>query len=281
MQTIYRNTYTTDFTVIKNDILNSELSGLAKAALIYLLSKPPHWKLRASDIRRFLKVGVNKAYRILQELRAFGYIVMKRVQSAVHWLVYDTPQSSPKTATSRAVIDRDGFHHDGNSDDLVKTETPVKIQKTTTPLPIQVNQDPLPIESPNVVVSLKKEAIPHIESKHQTTAHQALRTLTKAEADAVVTALTLAMSKGTVSNPIGYLLQLVKASKAGTFSTVKATQAEPAITLDERLAKERQRSEESVKRGQMSNEVYFKWLESTYGSGSAKNDRSESRTRGS
>jgi len=174
MQTIYRNTYTTDFTVIKNDILNSELSGLAKAVLIYLLSKPPHWRLRATDIKRFLKVGINKVYRILQELRTFGYIVMQRIQSAVHWFVYDAPQGKVETATTRAVIDRDGFHHDGSSDDLVRTETQVKTEKPQQHAPesgsiAPANAIDVVVHCEEIKVADNPEPIPPIRAKCQTT----------------------------------------------------------------------------------------------------------------
>jgi len=80
-----------------------------------------------------------------------------------------------------------------------------------------------------------------------------------------VTALTLAISKGTVSNPIGYLLQLVKASKDGSFSPVQARSGAPVLTLAERIAKEQQRQEEQQRRGAMTSEQHARWLAENFG----------------
>lgn len=108
-------------------------------------------------------------------------------------------------------------------------------------------------------------SVPGIDTRHQKVARKALERLTKEEADSVVTALTLALSKGTVSNPVGYLLQLVKASKAGTFSHVQATGAAPAPTLEARIAKEREKEREAATRGKMSNAEWFRMMNAKFG----------------
>lgn len=301
MQNIIRTNKTANFTILDNAIINAaDLSALARMALIYLLSKPPTWKVRATDIKRHLGVGINKVYRLLQELRDAGYIVMKRVQSAVHWFVYDAPQSSPETATSPAVPDRDGFHHDENSDDIVRTETPLKTYQTTTTCPVI---DPVTASAKVDVVVIDErveqsppDTIPGIAPDQQKAARRVLADLTPEQAALVLSAFTLALSRHNVSSKIGYLVGLVRAMKDGTFSPVETQHCAPASTpnmygqnswagrggngvysqsghagavpvlnLAERLGKERAAREEALKRGKMSNAEHSAWLEREFG----------------
>ena len=113
---INRTNFTSNYSVLPNSIpSNTSLSAHARLALIYLLGKPPTWKMRITDVKRAIGCGINKAYRCLNELIKAGYAKMIRGQSRVDWFFYDTPQTSANT-------DRDGFHHDGNGDELSNTE---------------------------------------------------------------------------------------------------------------------------------------------------------------
>lgn len=301
MQAIYRNTKTDNFTILDNAIINAaDLSALARMTLIYLLSKPSTWKVRATDIKRHLGVGINKVYRLLQELRDAGYIIMKRVQSAVHWFVYDVPQSSHEIAKGLAVTDHDGFHHDGKSDDLVKIENPVKIETSTTPHP-KINPAPASMNVENVVVDEKgKESppdpIPYIAPDQQKAARKVLSELSEDQAALVLSAFALALSRHNVSSKIGYLVGLVKAMKDGRFTAPEPKHAVPASNpylnaqkswawrggngvysqygasggvhiqnLADRLEKERVDSEEALKRGKLSNADHAAWLEREFG----------------
>ncbi|MEY4211479.1 MAG: hypothetical protein RLZ92_1860, partial [Pseudomonadota bacterium] len=128
-QTIYRSTHTSGFSVLPNAIpTNTSLSAHARLALIYLLGKPPAWKMRITDVKRAIGCGVNKAYRCLNELIKAGYARMIRGQSRVDWFFYDTPQSSAES-------DRDGFHHVKNGDDLIKIDPVVITEKNNNAAP--------------------------------------------------------------------------------------------------------------------------------------------------
>ena len=63
------------YTVISNALINDPtLSLAAKMVLIYLLSKPNDWNIRADDIQQALHIGKDKTYHILDELIQHGYL---------------------------------------------------------------------------------------------------------------------------------------------------------------------------------------------------------------
>ena len=71
---IYRTKHLDNFTLITNAIANdANVSPTATTALIYLISKPPHWQFNARDLKRRLGVGLNKVYRTMNELIRAGY----------------------------------------------------------------------------------------------------------------------------------------------------------------------------------------------------------------
>lgn len=68
-----------NFSVIDNEIINNNtLSGLARAILIYILSKPDDWNVKKTDIKKnFLKDSLNAISKSLKELRDAGYAELK------------------------------------------------------------------------------------------------------------------------------------------------------------------------------------------------------------
>lgn len=296
MQYIFKQSQTTHFYQGINAIAqDGSLSDRAARILQYAISLPEDWRIIPRQLMKHFGWGRDVTYKALKELRKRGYAVLVRCRRAATWYVFNTPQTPETLATFTASNQPEptpdaapknpDFKNSTNSDALQKTKHSQRTKETTTAIePIQA------IEKPDVVViqgnvdqkgvakpdtleehTLTKaiddtqQAITGIPDKHQPTARQALRTLTKEEADAVVTALTLALSKGSVQNPIGYLLQLVKASKNGTFSPVEAAGGAPVITLAERIRREQERHHEAQNRGKMTNEQYTEWLQRTYG----------------
>ena len=66
---------TPPYTQIHNNIINDpSLSGKAKWILIYLLSKPPDWKVYESDIVKHTKDGKQAVRTGIQELIKSGFI---------------------------------------------------------------------------------------------------------------------------------------------------------------------------------------------------------------
>src|SRR5450759_2135611 len=143
---IIRTIPTSNFTVLNNAIANdATVSATASAALLYLISKPPHWKFNAYDLKRRLNVGLNKVYRVMRELIRAGYATYQRIQSGTIWNIYDTPQNI-ETAIPPVESHRVNFEHIQNECVLERTEKSVIIEK----------QQPGPIPEPQkpVVVSL-------------------------------------------------------------------------------------------------------------------------------
>jgi predicted transcriptional regulator len=68
-----------NFTIVSNEIFTrSDLSAKAKYTLLYLLSKPSHWKVQAEDVARTVKESKSTIYNAFNELIEAGY--MKRVE---------------------------------------------------------------------------------------------------------------------------------------------------------------------------------------------------------
>jgi len=287
MQTIFKQSQTTHFYQGINAIAqDGSLSDRAARVLQYAISLPEDWRIIPRQLMKHFGWGRDATYAALKELRKRGYAVLVRCRRAATWYIFNTPQTPETLATFTASNQPEptpdaapknpDFKNSTNSDALQNTDEEEKTKKPTTPPPdreLSVSANEQGKTAVDVVVSrdsdedhhVRVSDVPGIEVKYQQTARKALSALSKAEADAVVTALTLALSKGTVSNPIGYLLQLIKASKNGTFSPVQAAGAAPVLTLAERLRQEQERYEEAQRRGSMTSAEHAEWLQRTYG----------------
>ena len=72
---IIRRQLTANFTMIPNDaILDERLSIGARWLLCYLLSRPNDWEVRIADIQKKGAVGREKAYAMVKELIAVGWV---------------------------------------------------------------------------------------------------------------------------------------------------------------------------------------------------------------
>lgn len=72
---IIRRKHNSAFTIVPNAIAtDTRLSIEARWMLIYLLSKPDNWIVRAGDIQRAGSIGRDKAYKLVRECIAAGYI---------------------------------------------------------------------------------------------------------------------------------------------------------------------------------------------------------------
>lgn len=73
--TIITRKRTKNFAVIPNAIADDQrLSLEARGLLVYLLAKPDDWCVDVQNIRKIGKIGRDKAYKLLRELREAGYI---------------------------------------------------------------------------------------------------------------------------------------------------------------------------------------------------------------
>ena len=106
--------YTLPTATIDDDRLSWEARGL----LIYLLSKPDHWKVQVKDLINRTKnaigrpAGRDKVYTILNELRAAGYIVRSFNREGgnfigVEYEIADTPDLEAGAEYVRSLESKD------------------------------------------------------------------------------------------------------------------------------------------------------------------------------
>lgn len=224
MQTIYRSTHTVNYSVLPNTIPNNTaLTAHARLALIYLLGKPKDWKLRIPDLKRALGIGRDKCYQCLSELRAAGYVVMRKVQKGAIWIIYDTPQpieNINETSATYSIIHnpdiqdteiKHAYKISNNSVNKEITTTTPAIEPPAGNVVVSVSED---LVYPDKLTSAQHKQCKHIIKKCEPTLQQA-----------VLTALTFAMIANKVKCPPAYLQGLVTRANNGLFSPVEAQQA--------------------------------------------------------
>lgn len=184
-------------------------------------------------------------------------------------LIEPLADQKPNVVVQRS-IDETELHqaHTNHSDNRLRQRETTALNRRDC-LDVASNTDGIGIDTTTVIAKdtdgIGIDAIPSIDNRHQQVARKALAKLTVEQAQAVLTVFTLAASKGSISNKIGYLIGLTKAALNGTFSPVQPHTAPPALTAAQRLAKERQREHEAQARGRMTNQEHAEWLQRTYG----------------
>lgn len=81
------------FTVIPNEIINDDdLDGSTLGVLVYLLSKPPTWKVTIASLSSTKRFGSHgKLTSILKTLRSLGYAELKRFSDGhTEWTITDS-----------------------------------------------------------------------------------------------------------------------------------------------------------------------------------------------
>lgn len=81
---------------IPRALLDEKMDGLSKSVLCYLLSKPPKWKTRVTDIMAHFTNGERSIRRALDELRALGYVHYSQTRNGNRmgegvWTICDKP----------------------------------------------------------------------------------------------------------------------------------------------------------------------------------------------
>ncbi len=74
-----------------NSIFKSNLTASQLGVLVYLLSKPPHWKLNTIELQKRFKMGANAMQKQLNELKAMRYIVMSGHGASIRYDVHEVP----------------------------------------------------------------------------------------------------------------------------------------------------------------------------------------------
>ena len=127
---IYRETHTTNYTVVSNSLINTKLPSDAKNVLTWLLSKPKNWKLIKIVIAEALGLSKHRVQQAISILRNLGYLCFYRHKDGSgHWDVYETP-SSPSQAQTRVVKPSSTIPTKAIHTDLTNTEYQKIINKT-------------------------------------------------------------------------------------------------------------------------------------------------------
>jgi len=210
---INKTKHTDNYTVIGNaHLANSNLSGDARTALSYLLSRPPSWKMRVKDLQNVLNRCRTTVYKILKQLRVHGFAVLRRSYRKSEWFFSEIPMSSPTPKTSTPPVESQS----------AKIYTDKKYHYLGSKESFLVSKENIP--HPLVVVSLEKEikteqeplVLPaDLPTKHHKQARASLSKIDVQQAALVLTVLSGALKKGRVNNPIAYLHSLINASRAG------------------------------------------------------------------
>ena len=95
-----------NFTVIHNELIDdTRLSWKARGLLVYLLSKPDHWRTTTAYLASQGADGIDSVKAGMRELELYGYVKRLRKQNqAGHWstqtVVFDRPQPVDNTVNN-------------------------------------------------------------------------------------------------------------------------------------------------------------------------------------
>ena len=88
-----------NFTVIHNELIeDTRLSWKARGLLVYLLSKPDHWRTTTAYLASQGADGIDSVKSGMRELEFYGYVRRVKKQNAAgqwsqHTVVFDRPQT--------------------------------------------------------------------------------------------------------------------------------------------------------------------------------------------
>lgn len=116
---IKKERLTKNFASIPNALFEEKgLSLDTIGVLVYLLSLPKDWEVRADHIRKKFGIGKDKQQRIFKELEDAGYLVREKVRGAYgRWITGITIHQTPQKPAVTKNGDTDaGFSGHGQSD---------------------------------------------------------------------------------------------------------------------------------------------------------------------
>lgn len=255
-QNIIRPVVAGNFTVLPNEILNfgRHIDGLKprdSAVLNYLLSRPPHWKLRANDIARAINVSINTVYAALAKLRQLGFASFTRDKTGhTFWII-----SLHETLSSPVSAPRTNFPRQDFCDDLINNESLISNRKTTTGCVSSEDKPPL-VDIINTTTSttivekvqeisqidideleLPIELVSHLSEVEQVIAKKAIR---KSKIDSstyslILLALKTALLTGNVRSPLAYLHSLIHKAKDGSFNNNTNSSNKAPLTREQAI----------------------------------------------
>lgn len=106
----------TQYARIDNRVIDdTNLSPLARLALVHLLSKPDTWQVNDVELRRYLEVGIHKLEGIIAELKNAGYITRTQYKNDKgHWVTSPTYVFELPELNNRSPIPGEPLRENGN-----------------------------------------------------------------------------------------------------------------------------------------------------------------------
>ena len=223
---IIRPQVTDNFTALPNQLLGfgRNIQGLKprdSSVLNYLLSKPPHWKVRANDIARGVNISINTVYAALTKLQKLGIASFTRDKFGyTHWVIslhttLSTPVSTPHTKKPREEFC-----------DVLTNNNLLEINKKTTASRVNLEKKEEALtatiaDNPTIHSEVVNESLILPEQLSEIEKQVAKKSIKKANLDSVtysviLMALKTALSSGNVRSPIAYLNGLINKAKDGS-----------------------------------------------------------------
>ena len=237
MQTIYRTVPASNFTIYANDLINSDIPPTPKTILLYLLSKPDTWQVKAHDIRKQLGLTAYAVKTGLRWLLVAGFAAYTRLKSGhTVWSIFSNPKvepaptfnhpkrtseiqfAKPEISHRPAILPQVEIPQVVFRPVLVMTETEEIKKPLPAPMPEPVIKQIVVVSSdeliyPSQLTEPQKKAAKHIIKKVKLPELQ----------QPVLFALAYAITSGTVKSAPAYLQGLVTRANNGTFEPVGAT----------------------------------------------------------
>jgi DNA-binding CsgD family transcriptional regulator len=223
---IIRPQVTDNFTALPNQLLGfgRNIQGLKprdSSVLNYLLSKPPHWKVRANDIARGVNISINTVYAALTKLQKLGIASFTRDKFGyTHWVIslhttLSTPVSTPHTKKPREEFC-----------DVLTNNNLLEINKKTTASRVNLEKKEEGLtatiaDNPTIPSEVVNESLILPEQFSEIEKQVAKKSIKKANLDSVtysviLMALKTALSSGNVRSPVAYLNGLINKAKDGS-----------------------------------------------------------------
>jgi hypothetical protein len=232
---IIRPEVTNNFTALPNELLNygRHINGGLKprdsSVLNYLLSKPPHWKLRANDIANGVNISINTVYAALTKLQKLGIASFSRDKFGyTHWVIsvhttLSTPVTTPHTKKPRKEF-CDVLTNNHSLQNNKKTTTRCADFELGSPPILEKKEEGLTAtiaDNRTIHSEIVDESIILPEQLSEIEKQVAKKSIKKANLDSVtysviLMALKTALSSGNVRSPIAYLNGLINKAKDGS-----------------------------------------------------------------
>jgi DNA-binding CsgD family transcriptional regulator len=232
---IIRPEVTNNFTALPNELLNygRHINGGLKprdsSVLNYLLSKPPHWKLRANDIANGVNISVNTVYAALTKLQKLGIASFTRDKFGyTHWVIslhttLSSPVNTPHTKKPHKEF-CDVLTNNHSLQNNKKTTTRCADFELGSPPILEKKEEGLTAtiaDNPTIHSEVIDESLILPEQFSEIEKQVAKKSIKKANLDSVtysviLMALKTALTSGNVRSPMAYLNGLINKAKDGS-----------------------------------------------------------------